>query len=273
MSLPSQRNKVTVEDLLQLKRAERPEPEFWNKFEVELRQKQLAALVERRPWWQQLPHLLSRRAYIPLGATAVMAFTLVSVRYHQPEHTIAPVADEFATPVSTASVAPVVPRHDMVSAVAQAPAIEEDNSPLPIDDRTAVAALPLSERLPARTGELVPWSAPRVEETPSARSIAANLARLEENDPELANRLLAAGLNHTSQAVQASSHAVEMAAVSAFASRHNRLMAQLTDRQFTPDPSAPEVVRERLSRRLGDTELAGGWTRVGVKGDRVSLKF
>lgn len=272
MSQPSQRNKITVEDLLQLKRAERPEPEFWNKFEVELRQKQLAALVERRPWWQQLPQLLSRRAYLPLGATAVMAFTLVSVRYYEPGTVTTPDVEEIAHPMSVA-VAPVVPRHDMIASVQASAPSDVSADTLPIDDRTAVAPVQLSERLPARAGELVPWSAPRVEETPSARSIAANLARLEENDPDLVNRLLAAGLNHTSQAFQASSHAVEMAAVTAFASRNNRLMAQLADRQFTPDPAAPEVVRERLARRLGDTELAGGWTRVGLKGDRVSLKF
>jgi len=41
-------SRVTLEDLLCLKRAERPPPEFWSEFERELRQKQLAALVERR---------------------------------------------------------------------------------------------------------------------------------------------------------------------------------------------------------------------------------
>lgn len=270
MSQTSQRRKVTVEDLLQLKRAERPEPEFWSKFEVELRQKQLAALVERRRWWQQWPHLLSRRAYIPLGATAVIAFTLVSVQYRQPVVLHEEPEMEIDLPVAKAPVAPAVPRHEVV---AHNPGAVEKAPAMPIDDRTPVATARLSERLPAQSDELLPWSAPRVEVTPSARSIAANLARLEENDPELVNKLLAAALGNTSQAAQPSSHAVEMAAVSALASRHNRLMAQLADRQFTPDPAAPEVVRERLARRLGDAELAGGWTRVGLKGDRVSLKF
>ena len=36
---------VSLEDLLRLKRAERPAPEFWVQFERELRAKQLAALV------------------------------------------------------------------------------------------------------------------------------------------------------------------------------------------------------------------------------------
>jgi len=270
MTQSNQRRKVTVEDLLQLKRAERPDPEFWSKFEVELRQKQLAALVEQRPWWQQLPQFLSRRAYLPLGATAVIAFTLVSVRHYQPEQSMA--SDVEALSTSAPLSAPVVTRSETV-APQNAAGAAQGHDELPLDDRTPVAPVQLSERLPARTGELVPWSAPQVTETPSARSIAANLARLEENEPELVNQLLAGGLGHTSQTVQTSSHAVEMAAVSALSSRHNRVLAQLAERQFTPDPSAPEVVRERLTRRLGDMELAGGWTRVGVKGDRVSLKF
>ena len=67
--------KVTLEDLLRLKRAERPAPEFWARFDRELRAKQLAALVEKRPWWQGLPEwaLNWRLFHLPLGATAVLA--------------------------------------------------------------------------------------------------------------------------------------------------------------------------------------------------------
>jgi hypothetical protein len=67
--------------------------------------------------------------------------------------------------------------------------------------------------------------------------------------------------------------ATELAGIAAVSSRRSRLLAAMGDRQFTPDPSAPEVVRERLSRRLGDTDYGNGWTRVGLKADRVSLKF
>ena len=66
-----QRPKVTIEDLLRLKRAERPAAEFWTNFVRELRQKQLTALLEKRPWWQELPQILARRAYLPVGATAI----------------------------------------------------------------------------------------------------------------------------------------------------------------------------------------------------------
>src|SRR5258708_16261428 len=94
MPKSDQRPQVTVEDLLRLKRAERPAAEFWTNFERELRQKQLIALLEKRPWWQELPQILARRAYLPVGATAILAFTLVSLKYYAP----APLP---ATPVTT----------------------------------------------------------------------------------------------------------------------------------------------------------------------------
>ena len=45
---------VTLEDILRLKRNERPPAEFWTQFDRELRAKQLAALVEKRPWWRTI---------------------------------------------------------------------------------------------------------------------------------------------------------------------------------------------------------------------------
>ena len=52
MKRPSQRP-VALEDLLRLKRAERPPEAFWADFDRGLREKQLAALLRSRPWWQR----------------------------------------------------------------------------------------------------------------------------------------------------------------------------------------------------------------------------
>lgn len=78
---------VTLEDLLQLKRAERPSAEFWTRFDRELRAKQLAAIVEKRPWWSAVPRAFAglSRFHLPLGATAVLALTIVSVREFRPD--------------------------------------------------------------------------------------------------------------------------------------------------------------------------------------------
>lgn len=76
MKLPHQRP-VTVEDLLRLKRAERPPEAFWADFDRGLRAKQLAALLPRRPWWQRWAE--SRfwpawgRLALPLGAAGLIA--------------------------------------------------------------------------------------------------------------------------------------------------------------------------------------------------------
>lgn len=269
MSHPEPRSRVTVEDLLRLKRAERPEPEFWTKFEAELRQKQLAALVERRRWWENLPQLFARRAYVPIGAAAVLTFTLVSVRNYAPT---AVVHEQELTPTRSVA-AEVSPRADIVSTVsanAQPEVIAVAND---VGAADRAPSPQLSEQLPAQTGDLVPWSAARTEDTPSARSIAKNLARLEQTEPELMNSLLPARVGDAADVRRTAMEAVEIAALGAVATRRSRLLAQFSDRQFTQDPTAPEVVRERLARRLGDTELSSGWTRVGVKADRVSLKF
>ena len=57
------------------------------------------------------------------------------------------------------------------------------------------------------------------------------------------------------------------------ASKRSRLLAQYSDRQLAPEPTAPDIVRERLARRLGDPEIYDRISRLGVRGDAVSLKF
>lgn len=269
MPQPEHRRPVTLEQLLQLKRAERPAPEFWQGFEQELRQKQLAALLERRPWWQTLPQFLSRRAYLPIGATAVLAFTFVSVKYYGPRE-VAPdmVADHsvaLSQPERLAAGAP----QPVVSALA--PTAVETNT-VRVDDRTAVAAtaVPLSERLPEQREPLTPWEAsagerPRI-------SLASTFAQLpaaaQENPllPEVTNVPTASFANQ-------SAPVLELATVSAIASRRNRLLAELNDRRFQPEPQAPALVRERLARRLADQDFDDRFSRLGLKGDQVSLKF
>ena len=74
--------KVTLEDLLRLKRNERPAPEYWARFDRELRERALRVMVQPEPWGLRWSRALMARA-APLmmaGATAAlaMAFTLHS---------------------------------------------------------------------------------------------------------------------------------------------------------------------------------------------------
>jgi hypothetical protein len=260
------RPKVTLEDLLRLKRAERPPAEFWNRFEGELRQKQLAALLERRPWWQGVPHFLTRRAYLPIGATAAIALTLVSVKYYTATEEVRPFVP-LATTSHAAHLQPAV-----LASRSAPPAATQETGPAPVTTRTVAR---LSDRLPDRAAELTPWSAPRTEETSSAKSFAASIARLELSEPDLAIAAYGGTLPTSTSRMQQenSPAAVEFAAVSTMASKRSRLLAQLDDRRFTPEPQAPEFVRERLARRLADGDFNDGFSRVGLERGGVSLKF
>lgn len=68
----SKSQKITLEKLLHVKRDERPEREFWDRFEHELHQKQLSALVQAQPWYLKASRLLVRlaRRSAPLTAAA-----------------------------------------------------------------------------------------------------------------------------------------------------------------------------------------------------------
>ena len=270
---------VTLEQLLRLKRAEQPSEEFWNRFERELHQKQLAALVERRPWWHRIPQFLARRTYLPIGATAILAFTLISVKFYAPAQLAR--VDEPARPTSIAPghVASASARPELAALSAPTGVAVSETSaeaaPRPINDRVAVVAASATTAS-ATSGDvagLISWSTPRSVENPtaSARNIAANIARLEQTEPDLVSVLNGhRNLASSGQSV-AEKGIAEFATVATNTSKRGRLLAQFNDRQFTPEPKAPEIVRERLARHLADPDIANRLSRIGIKGDQVSL--
>ena len=91
---------INIEDLLRLKRAERPPSEFWADFDRALRAKQLAALVTKRPWWRNLPRTIAAfsRYRVPLGASAILALTVFSFRDHKLTSTHQPPEREVGVP-------------------------------------------------------------------------------------------------------------------------------------------------------------------------------
>ena len=72
-------NEIKIEDLLRLKRSERPEDAFWNEFDRELHHRMLQALVKKEPWYLQLARGLSGRLpqAAALAAVAAVAMMLV----------------------------------------------------------------------------------------------------------------------------------------------------------------------------------------------------
>lgn len=266
-------SRVTVEDLLRLKRAERPSVEFWNAFERDLRQKQLSALLEKRPWWQEVPRWTARHAYFPLGAAAAMAFAFVTIR------------NQATSPLAVGeAILPVTVEHaalpETFSGQTRLNLAESEVPALATPTAAASVQTPaLATTIPGDVGEWLPWSAPRTIETPSAKSIAATLARLEETQPELLENMRGTRLAPVSARIQpAADRAVmELASVSvtspAAPRRSTRLLAGFEQREFAPEPTAPDLVRERIARRLGDPDLLDEVRRLDLKGDRLSLKL
>jgi hypothetical protein len=258
-----QRPKVTIEDLIRLKRDERPEAAFWVNFDHELRQKQLTALLKKRAWWQELPQLLMRRAYLPVGATAILAFTFVSVKYYGPTQ----VAALVSAPVQQSQVAadPVVANQAVSSPLAnRSPIITAvlEASPTAVTDSTG---LPEAIELMPRQSRAV------ATETPSAQTIAANLASFELTEPELVNSVRGSRLSPAARIQSVDLVVSELASVPTNASMRSRILAQYADRPLSREPSAPEIVRERLARRLGNTDITDRLNRIGLRGDQVSL--
>lgn len=255
---------ISLEQLLRLKRAERPNSEFWVNFDRELHQKQLTALVKKRRWWHEFSFIPMRRALLPVGATAVAAFTFISVR-----HSVS---------------SPIIENRDKIPQIVATVPLVETLSPIQVASKAVYANLGVhldSTQLASIDTALTVEPSARSDsisnkpeiESPSARSIAANLARLEQSEPELVHAVMGSRLSSAArvQTVAAMQNESEGALPADFTSRY-RLIARYADRALSPEPSAPVGVRERIARRLGD-DLGEGISRIGVVGSRVSLKF
>jgi hypothetical protein len=101
--------KITVEDLLRLKRAERPPPEFWSTFESQIRAKQLSAIVSKRPWWDGFSRVFAvvNRHQLSLGGAAAVALAFAGFRY-MGGHSEPVRAPQVATTVRPAAVVATV---------------------------------------------------------------------------------------------------------------------------------------------------------------------
>ncbi len=266
-----QRPKVTIEDLLRLKKAERPAADFWSNFERELREKQLSALVEKPSWWHSVPQLLARRVYLPIGATAILAFSLISIKYYNP----VPLAQ---TQGASGGAVPAIDYSEEYAAAVSSenpvssPLVNRSEPTTPkIDERAAglaAIAVPAENVSPASVGIAAP-----VKESLSARSIADNLAHLQQSEPELINAVLGSRLSAPARVQAASAPVVELASLSINGSKRTRLLAHYNDRQVSAEPATADGVRERVSHRLADSDFNDRFSRFGLNANRVSLKF
>lgn len=72
-------DKINLDQLLELKRSEKPSAEFWDGFQKDFRQRQLQTLISEEPSWKRLlPLVFSRTSLLfPLSGMAVAIFVLV----------------------------------------------------------------------------------------------------------------------------------------------------------------------------------------------------
>lgn len=68
--------KVTLDDLLKVKRAERPSEQFWDKFDQELHQRMLQTLVQKDPLYVQIMRGLTGR-FAQMATVAGLAAVIV----------------------------------------------------------------------------------------------------------------------------------------------------------------------------------------------------
>lgn len=257
-------SKISLEDLLRVKRAERPSAEFWQNFERELRQKQLTALVQKRRWWHTLPAVFNRRVYLPAGAAAVVALSVMGIRYSAPIASVQtqPQADAIAQADQSIEMLPTTE-----IASWSRPAVAESE---PAADRSEAAPAVIGARFDRDATPnvgLLPVALPAsVADAPSTRTIAANLADLEETEPDLVSAILGNRVAPSAPEVQTVGFSEDSVP------RKHRLVARYAERLLDPNPKAPAPTRERLARKLGD-DLVGSFGRVAVEQGAVSVRF
>lgn len=276
-----QRNRttVTLEDLLRVKRAERPPAEFWVEFERTLRAKQLAAIVEKRPWWQSWRSVW--RLGLPTGAAAALAVGVVSLYLSRSVSSNEGGGQPIASTVQ-ASVTPALASDTAFEAAAVEP------QPAPLLAATSAEALPSpSDALPDTVPGVEVAAAATEDENARAlpapdlddrASFASASLREESTLADLSlffERAVAAvdERGHVRQPVQDPLAQVQ----SPQDARRARLLAfaSTVDRKSPQYSEASNVIRsrERITNHLNDEALYDSIRRLGVRGNGVSIQF
>ncbi|MCP5529690.1 MAG: hypothetical protein H7A44_04540 [Opitutaceae bacterium] len=278
MKPESTRPQVTLEQLLRVKRAERPQPEFWQQFEREMRVKQLAAIVEPRPWWAAFIRVGARvaRYQVPVGATAIFALTLLTVREYQTP----PVSEEQFAPTIVEREVQTMPG-PAVAVVVPAPAVAE--TPVKEIDKTPAVAVAASN---AATPTVTPDRALRTmpmlggagieNDSPTARMIAANLEAVKNSAPELAQLINRVSGMDALIAPQQKTEVIDpLARVTVNPDRRSsRLLASaLPVASYSSGEISTEANTARLSRTLTEERLYDSVSRFGFNANRVAIKF
>ncbi len=280
-------SKVSVEDLLRLKRAEKPAPEFWTEFETRLRYKQLAAIVDKRPWWRRVSLRNLGKLSVPIGATAALVLTALTVRQSPP--TATPTVDKSArlaaqepaqAPADVSVSAPTLAHRSETAAS------REDSV------QAQVASAPAAEASPAIV---------HVATSSSTSSSGAVATTSSSSTPEYSLAQVILGLEGSTESDARPQFEVESGLLSSLQvgdfrpvverrdaplaqppaatpqdSRRARLLAYLTESEengYTETNPRVARSRERITRRLSEQALYDSISRLGLNGDSVTIRF
>lgn len=271
---------VTVEQLLRLKRTERPAPEFWQQFDRAMRVKQLAAIVEPRPWWAPFIRISTKMAryQMPVGATAILALTFVTVREYQlPEPDVTyrpPVAEMKIDTMPGPAVTASLPAQPEAITMARSDAAEPE---MVATAQQAPSALPAGGMQLAQAG-MSRQDVVRNEDSPAARAIAANLAAVKASAPELVQMIervpgMDDFINPPARSTPVVDPLARVQAPSATRRTARLLASALPSAQFASADVADTVSSDRFERRFNEDRLYDNISRFGVKADRVAFKF
>jgi len=277
-----------LEDLLRLKRAERPAPEFWEGFERELRAKQLAAIVQKQPWWRSMSFARLVRYRVALGACAVLTLTFVSLREYRQKNVpvsapvlaavtevaapdVADVSEDLSTLASRAIAAR--PVSDQLAGVVSVGG--EGVQPVNQVEESAASAPTSMSPMTGVISQAVSWVSageqPSGDLSPTAKSIADNLAAAEEAHPELTRRFFGSLGGFEKRGMPATRQVTDpLAQMKSPADLHReRLLARAL-----PAASINSRAAERIARGISDERLTeDAISRFGARGDRVLVKF
>jgi len=283
---PESNRPVSIEDLLRLKRAERPPAEFWGEFDRQLRGKQLSALVAKRPWWQRLPRLVPTlvRYRIVLGGTAVAALAFLTFR-EEPAAEPALIVETVevsdsvvAAPVALAGIGLAHPEVDEFAPAALAPeavAVAIPDAPraveVAVDAQDSAALMPDNlSRLVALGGGAVAV-AEAVGVATSARPTSATLASIQSGDPAAMGRLLRGVHGFEARAMPARTTVDPLQQMTPPGeSRRARLLTAMVS---TAALETSARTTERAANRLAEERVFDQDQRFGARGDRVHMKF
>jgi hypothetical protein len=261
-------HKITVEDLLRLKRAERPPVEFWAGFESELRAKQLAAIVAKRPWWGGVSRIFApvRRHSAYMGAVAALALAWVGVRYAGAPVQAPQVASMRGVHPAAAAAVPALAAQ--VARTEAAPQVKAAAAPAPMPAAVDIAASSASHVMPAPE-TVPPVSASR---EPFGDGIQVTLAGFHAAAPEFAQRdVFGSDREFEASAVPVRQQNSEpLSQMDPSAERRARLLAPALPAYATSSPSS--LSRDWMKERSPDDRMYESMDLYGSS-DRAVVGF